>query len=135
MNTSRRRFLQGTAALFCAPAIIKIDNLMRIATVSEVHKYGMTVDANGVSMEELYNFLKREWMPRDELMPLENWAEMGPGGGPFEGDYVYPEPGVYIDNMHPDDETKTVVLTPNKYGIIIDFNPKTITIEKKVVVA
>ena len=30
MNITRRRFLQGTAALFCAPAIVKADHLMKI---------------------------------------------------------------------------------------------------------
>ena len=30
MNLSKRRFLIGTAALFCAPAIVRTDSLMKI---------------------------------------------------------------------------------------------------------
>jgi len=110
MNITRRRFLQGTAALFCAPAIIKADNLMRVATLTETHTYGMTVNANGVTMEALYSFLKEEW------------HDMGPGGRPLEGDFTYPE-------------TENVKRTGNKYGIIVDYNEKIIKIEKPMVIS
>lgn len=38
MSIDRRQFLQGAAALFCAPAIVKAENIMKIWTPRDMNQ-------------------------------------------------------------------------------------------------
>lgn len=48
MNINRRRFLQGTAALFCAPAIVKAENIMRVVAPKVILPVSVNISVTGL---------------------------------------------------------------------------------------